>query len=852
VVESVRHGPARVTFSGDVTRAHGFIDKALHLLYQTQERARVGGLSVLSKSWRLDDDSYAYAIIAGGMQAVHIVAGEIGSEPAQHVVPAKIPDFLSGVVQNGFVDTIAATRDHPAFKQMDRLHPTQRDAAAYKIPFGYQGVRRLAVEPWGAFSDLRNLSESGIPIFSQYTKLKPTMYSGRMRQVVQAIMGFGRQRRSRDGKREVSRYDTLTSAVRTTQPQPPSTRYEKDVSSAGLQVRYDWSFSRTHGITVASDGKLWLVEIGVNRGVSAMPLPLNARTTSATFRDKLDAIADADGLALLDAFGGFPTGEAFPGTGASFDSWVRAGRTLRLIDHAGLNDFYSLSGYSSQMGWAFNLRGDEAHNTGYYMGNDGVQRGAHYMVSLSIGASTAIHANASADTLRTAFEAARKKYPDIIDAAIYKLDRLTPTQLTGARSRAGSSIDAAITYVDAIVLAPIAPGAAALHRISEGYLWFPPRAKVGVNIKFPEPLLGLLVSHNMQPAWDTGSDKRCDTTVHVFFAGDELKWVKFFRDPRSVPGQDSNDYEQCMYQGAWSDHTDSGALATVDTFYTNDLDDRAEFAGTTTDTTVIGTSLGYCRITVNDDIIFPAIGDSRRVKRYAQTIKTTSVTHARIAAAVAVPFFDREAYYYSVSSSHEGRSTSIGHGYQELFDPWWCNYWHNFPGLTGRVSGGVFFPGQHPDGCGPVLYRSAASPSPNYEQSDCGDDADSGPWCFVCDDLDAMVYSIPLPPTPPGDFTFEPATNSYVVTLVNSTQFSPLTTHFQQGSWNPWPLFTPDVGDGFSEDQYIETTSNAFGAADSMRYGIDLNTGNTVVGLPNWPEMSTPSWLTYIGVIDGE
>src|ERR1035437_1680542 len=132
----VRYGPARVTFSGDETVARGHLGRALQLLWQTQERPRLGGLSVLCNQWRLDDDSYCYAVIAGGIAAVHIVSGY--ADETKVLVPVGIPDFVSGVVENGYIEDVAATLDHPAYKQLATFRPTHRCAMEYGLADAYQ------------------------------------------------------------------------------------------------------------------------------------------------------------------------------------------------------------------------------------------------------------------------------------------------------------------------------------------------------------------------------------------------------------------------------------------------------------------------------------------------------------------------------------------------------------------------------------------------------------------------------------------------------------------------------------------------------------------------------------------
>ena len=855
----VRYGPARVTFSGDEVAAKAFLGEALHLLRNTEERARLSGLTSLGAQWRLTDDAYCYAVVAGTISAVHIVAGHLSQDETKIAIPVAVPDFVSGVVRGGTIETVPAKDKEPAYKVLSTFHPTQPCATAYPIPVGYQKIARLQVEPYSAFSDLKNPSESGKPVYSQYVRLKPTMYSGAMRQVVQALMGFGRQRRN--GSHETSLYETFTSP---TTGVGVSAQYAKDVSTDGLQIRYDWRFSRTHGITRASDGRLWLVEIGISSGVIAMPLSLHPATTTAAFRDYVtkrllprdrlhEHNNDGEALAMLDALGGFPTGESFP-PAAQTEAWVRAGRVLRLMAHDDVAVFYAYSPYSSAMGWAFSGSGKEAHNTAWRVDENGIQQGVHYAVMLSIGASARAATSSVAD-LKAVFETARKDWPDVIDAAIWKLDYLDASQRRIARSRLSSAVNSAVAYVDGLVLPALAQGAARMQRQSEGPLYN--FAKTGGVIRFPEPLLNLLVSHRMKPAWggSIGGGPRCDTTMHVFFRGEELKYVRYFQDPRTTPGVYTDDYEACMFIGSWSAHYEGGAVGHRPGFYSNDFDDRVELPVSTSDTTITGVDLGYCRITVNDDILYPPTGNASRTKRFRMKEDTRAVSSPAVSTSVSVPFGEREAYYYSVAASNQGTARTISYSFKELGDPWSCNYWRNFPGYTGHFIGDDITTGhwgtlaQHPDGCGPVTDRTAASPSPNYTASACGDIADSGPWCGVCDNIDRMTFSLPAPPVPAIAYENTAPSGEYRVWLVSSNERTPVLALTSDKTWH-WALHSPFNGKADeTEDQYIEATGNTLGGGDSMRYSVDINSAVIVRGAPIWPGMESGA-LTYIGVIE--
>lgn len=853
-MDEIRYGPVRLVTSGSAERVQAHVPRALKLLRQVQERARLGGLKVLQSQWALDDDSYCYAIVAGGMATVHVVAGYPGTDEPEAVTPVAVPDFVSGAVRNGHIVDVAATSGAPASKTLATFHPTQACAEAFDLAHGYQNLPRLAVEPFVAFSELRNQSQSGKPEFSQYTRLKPTMYSGTMRKVVQAVMGFGRQRR--EGKREVSLYDAYRASASEAVAVPG--KYAKDVAKDGLQVRYDWRFSRTHGVTRASDGRWWLVEISITQGVIAMPLPLHEATTTARFRDWIEArrlprdrqhehANDAEVLTMLDEFGGFPTGEAFP-VGSDMDAWVRAGRVVRLAAKEEVAEFYGHSPYSSAMGWAFNARGDETHNTAWTIGDDGFMRGVHYAVTLQIGTTNKVKQADGVDALLARLERLRGKDMPGFEAVMWKCRRVSAATVDLAL-RAPTD-EAAFSRVDLATATPLATGAAAVRRLGAGYLYNP--AKVGNLIKFPEPEIGLLVSVDMRVADSpTQIGPRCDTTIHVFFDGDEFNWVRYCRDPRPAAERQEDSTEECMFVGSWATVNWWGGPSIPAALYSNDFDDRTEPEGMDS-TTTVGRDLGYSMTAVSDDPTRPYLGEAFRVRRFLRRTTSVAMPGERVETGVCVPFGDREAYYYAVWR-HRAELRSEIHSFAGLRDPWTCMTWRNYPGYTGRWAGDILTGhwvqlAMHPDNCGRVTARTVMSPSPEYKPYQCSDYADKGPWCFVCDDMDRAVFTVPEPPVPPPKTEMVEVRDG-AVWLRSTADFGPIKTKVLSDGMGEWSLHSPLSDPTTSSDQYIEETHNVIGDASAMRFDKDINSGSAFLGAARWADVKGP--LTFIGVLNG-
>lgn len=165
----------------------------------------------------------------------------------------------------------------------------------------------------------------------------PSMYSGLMAKAVQLIMGFG---------------DT--------------------------NIVYDFRYNRTHGITLGSDNKPWLVEISHARGFVAMPLPMYP-----------SAFGSTAGAAAAALFGGLPTGEFFPqnagSTPTGFTDAVTRGDVLQILPGAitGFSDYVAAARHGDHIGWAFSPTGRKAVNTATVVETE--RKGVMFDFSINLG-----------------------------------------------------------------------------------------------------------------------------------------------------------------------------------------------------------------------------------------------------------------------------------------------------------------------------------------------------------------------------------------------------------------------------------------------------------------------------------
>lgn len=247
-------------------------------------------------------------------------------------------DMLHGVIDVG---TIENSRLH-------QFQPTQVCARANGLPFAMQDSAKLAI--------------------NQYRTVKPGNFSGAMKRVVQAIYGVGFVTDSSP--------DFITGLR-----EPPPVR------STEHPLHYSYGFTRTHGIYKAGTKNHWLVEVSAANGVLAMPLPLFRNTMTVRYRRKMIARGDTDTIAVLDEYGGIPTGQTFP-TGDALTAAIDAGRVLRLLEAADLSDFYDKQSFTEAWGWAFNSDGSACDNTcwEFLTSGDftGYQKTYHYSIEIEL------------------------------------------------------------------------------------------------------------------------------------------------------------------------------------------------------------------------------------------------------------------------------------------------------------------------------------------------------------------------------------------------------------------------------------------------------------------------------------
>lgn len=324
--------PTDVSFRLDGSRAEAtqHIGVARALFFKAMLLADRSDGKPVQISQRLGETGYVTATILGDIKIIDMYLPPTPTSRRSEEIPqpeVEIPPPGGGglYMLTGIARGPTTVQDEDDNNLLRDFSPTQATAKAYGLNYAYEDNRKLG---------------DNEPFLKQY---RASMFSGAMKRIVQAIFGLGRIS-------DDSYY--LTEPTETTR---------------NIEQLYASSSSQTHGIYKAAEKNHWLIEISVTRGVLAMPLPLIKSTASPSYRKRLADIGDAGGLAVVDEFGGLPSGETFP-TGTDLADAIDDGKVLRLLEAADLSPFYGNTDgetHASFFSWAFAGSGYRADNVRY-------------------------------------------------------------------------------------------------------------------------------------------------------------------------------------------------------------------------------------------------------------------------------------------------------------------------------------------------------------------------------------------------------------------------------------------------------------------------------------------------------
>ncbi|WP_395146961.1 hypothetical protein ACF3N0_08700 [Moraxella atlantae] len=534
---------------------------------------------------------------------------------------------------------------------------------------------------------------------SQYQTLYPSMFSGAMAEVVQIVMGYGRQDISNLPNNPLERAMlTIPKAVQDKIAEEIGTRQpliENGYPQIDGKVVYDYRFNHTHAVAFDADNQPWLIKID-RGGVWAMPLPRILATTTQAFRAYIDEVGDDELLAILDRFGGMPSGESFP-TDSTFDAWVKAGVIVKVSDVA---DFYQHIAYSTAVGWSLNLQGDEGYNTCYdYEDSTGIGIGYAYKLKLRLKPirKKPIDEKLNDDELKMV-----NRYLGIMSnalrtksskASLFKLMTASENTLF-ERATKHQAIADEVDYWNDLVCDPIAPHTGNVALVARGYLYHSAKFEFQPQIKFPEPILGACLSHDFLPVsgkpYD-GTPPNCDTIMFAYYIGNTLHTVKYFVDWRTFLNKTVSNFEPYMYVGDWESHTLTGQVGIQGYFYTTDIDEREEVAPSEILTTIQGEDKGYDK---RPQFYFVAFGSMNgimfRQRYYTHLTKTNVITGKNNTLAICIPLYCRNAVLCAKRLTMDRLEYRESLSLEAVTDPNYYRYWtYDFLWawfLTGRIT----------------------------------------------------------------------------------------------------------------------------------------------------------------------
>ena len=358
-----------------------------------------------------------------------------------------IPDWLSGAMTSG--RSLDGVHFGPYYASPDSITKLgYATGAAYVLG-------RLAVPLDDShFIPPLEVMEGPQP-YSQYSVIQPYRYSGKMRWLVQFLLGYGR---IRNPSWYTTHFETPAGVVST------------EVHNSKKKVSYGYSFSDCHGIAIGADGNPWLVWISSSQGVWIFDLPRVFNSDETTFLTALSETTpvDTNGMLVWASFKGFPTGER-PEAG-DLAQWVKSGCGYQLLEASAMNGWATCSPVAEQIGWAFKYDGTEARCVGKKTENNGADYTAlkYFKLTFTIGTRRAKTTGAALAKLR--------KRMLIPGAAAHVRAKL----MYMSEADAGGVLAKAITF-DAVTNASVLetdPVAACTLQASGGF--YPPNSEVKI------------------------------------------------------------------------------------------------------------------------------------------------------------------------------------------------------------------------------------------------------------------------------------------------------------------------------------------------------------------------------------
>lgn len=594
----------RVSYEGSYDAAFAELPYAMACANVVSNMKHLLRVDRLSKSFDSPDGTQVYVIDLEHQRVIHIIPPTAlpdveYHEPEWPELGANIvgvPDYVSGAVLNPVIDQAAMHLPGDDMSADPITYPVIREhlvteRTAGRIPFDMARYK-LAVQEHTSFA---KPGGSGPQlIYSQHRSLKPGLYSGAMRPLMQILLGVGRVRPETFEQRWIDEDPEnrrpiafMTRESEGDDPSAPQRDYPESAFGLGSDAQYnpvitfDYRFNRTHGISWGSDGKAYIVEIG-QRGVLIMPLLVDPVSETEAGRKRYENLFPElfdpswwkgyPGGTFFDAFGGFPVNRPIPNGEDDLDRLIRSGEVARVLDRDEMARFYSNSSYSSSLGWAFRPDGSVAQNTCH--GFEGKFRvGYHFAVSMQIGDYADIEPPAEAVQV-------------IARLSLSGADRRKALRMTKEQAQQVMAVfeqDAAKELFDSMSVKAQIVASANLLLQKKGFLFHPNPFRLQPQIKFPEPLLDAILSFDFTVEGLTVQEQIglvCDTPMFVCYQGASLSVLNYAGRYASImPPVTLSTRQECQFVGSWEVATSAEGPSVKGYFYGSDGDWRDNFSG---------------------------------------------------------------------------------------------------------------------------------------------------------------------------------------------------------------------------------------------------------------------------------
>lgn len=656
----------RIFLEGDADEAKALVSDAMKLADTLHAWKNTQRINNVTKSFSLRGGAYCVVVDLQNMRAMQIVAPvsnvrDIPSTEYEWEIPdvTGVIDVVSGVVTSPTIvqETVElpGPNNTTVFQEVDVINGFTSATYAATRYTDLERRRRLGVIEDPSFTPPpTNLALLDI-VWSEHAHAKPSQYSGAMRRVVQFVLGIGKIIRPTWEERWMSQSTPKRGYIENKQVDPETNLYDVVKSGFGLytedppEVRlyYDYRFAKTHGISFDLDNKPWLIEIST-QGVLAMPLYLDPVSTTLEGRARYIEV-NPELEEFLDEIGGVPLGISFP-TGADLIEWKRAGEVVELLSPYDMGEFYGNGAFSSAIGWSFNSRGTEARNCCVGIA-DNLSTGNHYCVRIALQRETFAAMSGARAELAGYFTEVYK---------INKCRRMTELQALDILRLLQRDQEAGFAAFDNATVEPTLQGTATLQLVRSGYLYHYAKPLGQPQIKFPEPLLGGLVSFDFGPYVIGAGVSQCDAPMFVCFIDDNVEVVNYFFDgrPRSTPPAE-NTRQECQFTGIWQYITYGGDPSIHGNFYSSRWDYRQEITPDTSVTTLDGRKIGVMGHAATDYFfsICVWVGSSTW---FAIKSKSETWSGRSRGVSVAVPFHNRDCYYMLKTDSTTSKGYNTG------------------------------------------------------------------------------------------------------------------------------------------------------------------------------------------------